>query len=197
MYALFRVACVSVALTLAAGPLGAAAAESAQLAQATAAPAAATTAIVSGIVSDGSGAPVAGATVSTSEGPTITSTITSPTGVYSLTLAQGIYTLNASKAGFTGASTVDYAVVGGSNAILNVTLVGATLTSLQQIGHVRVSSGRSGFNTSAASVETISNQAFVDQGAQQVQHVLEQTPGIVIDHPGTSANNAAPGAITI
>jgi outer membrane receptor protein involved in Fe transport len=211
MYALLRVACVSVMLLLAAGPSGAVAAEVSTQptpgAIGTVAPTAPTapaavpatvpagSGTVQGLVIDATGAPVGGATVE-AKGPTSASVVTTSSGAYSLTLSPGVYTLNASKAGFTGASTVDYPVASGTVVTLNVTLAGETLTSLKEIGRVSVSGSRSGFNTSAASVQTISNQTFADQGSQQVAHVLDETPGVVIDHPGTSANNAAPGAIT-
>jgi outer membrane receptor protein involved in Fe transport len=151
--------------------------------------------VVSGVATDATGAPLAGVTV-TAKGPVTMSVTTDPSGAYSLTLPPGIYDLSATKAGYVSATSLDYPVLGGANVTLNVTLAGETLSSLKQIARVGVSVGRSGFNTSAASVAILSQQQFIDQGQQQVQHVLEQTPGIVIDHPGTSANNAAPGAIT-
>ena len=69
--------------------------------------------------------------------------------------------------------------------------------ALQTIGRVTTRArGASTFNATPASVQTINTQTFQEQGQQQVQRILDQTPGIVIDHPGTSATNAAPGAIT-
>jgi outer membrane receptor protein involved in Fe transport len=193
MNTLFRAVCVVVAFAFSAGPLSAAAAEATQTVAQTAVPT--QTAVLSGIVTDGTGAPLAGVTVS-AKGASNVSTTSDPKGLYSLTLLPGIYDFSATKSGYVSATSLDYPILAGTTVTLNVTLTGETFSSLKQIARVGVSAGRSGFNTSAASVQTISQQTFIDQGQQQVQHVLEQTPGIVIDHPGTSANNAAPGAIT-
>jgi outer membrane receptor protein involved in Fe transport len=172
----------------------AAAATDARIAQAPTPPAA-TTGTVSGAIKDSSGVLQAGVTV-TASGPTTVSTKTDPNGLYTLTLPAGVYTLVASKSGFDQASLADYPVVAGVAATANVTLTPITFSSLKEIGRVSVSTNRSAFNTSPASVSTISNQTLADQGQLQVQRVLDQTPGIVSDHPGTSANNASPGAIT-
>jgi len=193
VFSIPRAICVCIALVLAAGPLGAAAAEPAtNVAQAASTQ---LTGTISGVITDPNGFPVKGVTV-TAKGPATQSSTTNELGAFSLTLPAGVYNLTATKPGYNGASTSDYPVLAGAAATVNVTLTAATLSSLKTIGRVGVSSGRSAFNTSPASLDTISQQSFVDQGQQQVQHVLEQTPGIVIDHPGTSANNAAPGAIT-
>jgi outer membrane receptor protein involved in Fe transport len=153
------------------------------------------TGVLQGVVTDGTGAPLGGVLV-TAKGSVTQSATSDAGGAYSLTLPAGIYDLSATKAGYVSASTIEYPVLAGVTTTLNVTLTGETLTSLKEIARTGVSAARSGFNTSAASVQTLSQQTFIDQGQQQVQHVLDQTPGIVIDHPGTSANNAAPGAIT-
>jgi hypothetical protein len=150
--------------------------------------------IVKGIVSDTSGAAIPGVLI-TAIGPTNTSTTSTPDGSYSLTLLAGIYQFNAQKTGYDPASTVDYAVVAGTTSPLNVTMSAVSLTSLREIGRVSVSRGRSSFNASPASIATVSQQTFVDQGQLQLQRILDQTPGIVTDHPGTSVNNSAAGAI--
>lgn len=150
---------------------------------------------LSGVAADASGNPVAGALVSV-RGQNAKQVTTGANGAYTFDLAPGIYTISATKAGYNGATQTDVAIAAGTAQTLNVTLVAITFDSLKEIGRVRVSSGRSAFNTSAAAVATISNQTFADQGQIQVQRVLDQTPGIVIDHPGTSATNASPGAIT-
>lgn len=189
MSLLLRVTASLVAVALAVGPVSAATATAATtVAQAS------QTGTVQGVVSDTQGATVQGVTI-TAIGPTNTSTVTDVNGKYSLTLLAGIYQFNAQKTGYEPASTVDFAVVAGTTSPLNVSLSAVTLTSLREIGRVSVSRGRSTFNASPASIATVSQQTFIDQGSLQLQRVLDQTPGIVNDHPGTSVNNSSPGNI--
>ena len=180
------------AVVLAVGPVSAATAFAAtkSVAQATQ-----TGGMVTGTVSDTSGAPLQGATV-TATGPTNTSTTTDINGKFNLNLQPGIYQFSATRTGFEPAQQTDIVVVAGSNTPFTVSLAAITLSSLREIGRVSVSRGRSTFNAGPAAIATVSNATFVDQGQLQVQRVLDQTPGIVIEHPGTSANNATPGNIT-
>jgi outer membrane receptor protein involved in Fe transport len=193
VHATVRAVLAVVAAIFAVGPFGAAAAEMpATLAQAASVQVLGT---LTGTVTDSTGVPLAGAAI-TAKGPMTASATSDAHGAYTLTINAGVYDLTAVKAGYNGATQTDVAVAPGTTTTLNVSLTAITFTSLKEIGRVRVASGRSAFNTSAASVATISNQTFVDQGQIQVQRVLDQTPGIVVDHPGTSATNASPGAIT-
>ena len=193
---IYRAATFLLVLTVTAGPLCVAAATADdKLAQAPSAPAA-TTGTVSGVVKDNSGVAQAGVSI-TATGAVTKSTQTDANGLYTLVLPPGIYQLVAAKSGFDQASLSEYPVVAGVSSTANVTLTALTFSSLKEIGRVSVSSGGSTFNTSPASVSTISNQTFADQGQIQVQRILDQTPGIVVDHPGTSANNASPGNITV
>ncbi|MFN2459181.1 MAG: carboxypeptidase regulatory-like domain-containing protein [Candidatus Velthaea sp.] len=156
-----------------------------------------TSATVNGVATDSSGAPIAGVTVTLRGAQTYTTT-TQANGTYTIANVQpGLYTLAASKGGFAPAGEQDYPIAAGTTTTLNVRLQSATLTSIvREIGRVSTNVARSQFNPSPASVNVVSQQSFIDQGAIQVQRVLDQTPGIVIDHPGTSSTNAAPGAIT-
>jgi hypothetical protein len=153
------------------------------------------TGIVKGTVTDTGGAPLQGATI-TATGPKNTSTTTGSDGSFSLTLPAGIYSFTATRTGYEPAQQTDFVIIAGTTSPLTVSLAAITLTSLREIGRVSVSRGRSTFNASPASVATVSNATFSEQGQLQVQRILDQTPGIVIEHPGTSANNATPGNIT-
>src|ERR1700684_2005588 len=155
--------------------------------------AAATT--VSGVATDTSGTPLAGVALRF-HGPADYTTTTNARGAYTVTVVPGIYTVTASRSGYTSATEQDFTVVAGQPATLSVQLAQPTLTSLRVIGGVSTSTRRSAFNASPGAVQNVTNQVFQDQGQLQVQRVLDQTPGIVIDHPGTSATNASPGAIT-
>jgi outer membrane receptor protein involved in Fe transport len=198
--ATIRAAAIIAAAGLAVGPLSSAAATSVSgnriaqiVAQAT--PPAQGNGTVTGTVTDTTGAPIAGAKIEAT-GASTQSTTSDAQGNYTLTLAPGVYSISASKGGYSSASQDGYAVLAGASTTLNVSLAAATFSSLRTIGRVSVSRGRSAFNTGPASIQTISAATYEDQGLTQVQQVLDQTPGIVIDHPGTSANNASPGAIT-
>ncbi|WP_317997590.1 TonB-dependent receptor domain-containing protein [Vulcanimicrobium alpinum] len=179
---------------LAVGPLSTAAAL-AQTAPIVAQNAPAAAAQVTGTVADSAGSPLAGATVIFRGARTYAAT-TDARGAFSVpNPAPGIYTVTASHPGYTAASESDFAIVAGQPNTLSVRLNAATLSSLQTIGRVSVNR-RSTFNSTPASVQNVSAQTYIDQGQLQVQRVLDQTPGIVIDHPGTNATNASPGAIT-
>ncbi|HET7812996.1 MAG TPA: TonB-dependent receptor, partial [Candidatus Baltobacteraceae bacterium] len=153
------------------------------------------TGTIAGSIKDASGAPVANATVTVS-GPQSQTATTDSQGNFSISgLPSGIYSFRATKAGYNTASDTNITVLPGGTQTLTVTMNVLTFTSLRTIATVR-SSGRGTFNTSPASVSVINSQTFVDQGQPQVMRVLDQTPGIVASYPQTSANGAAPGAIT-
>ena len=157
------------------------------------APAATTT--VSGVATDGTGAPLANATMRF-RGPAEYTATTDARGAYRVNVVPGVYTVTATRTGYAAATEQDFTVVAGQPSTLNVQLQQATLTSLQTIGRVTTRVRGSVFNSTPASIQNVTAQTFQDQGQTQVQRILDQTPGIVIDHPGTSATNAAPGAIT-
>ncbi|GAC1403029.1 MAG: hypothetical protein NVSMB64_03920 [Candidatus Velthaea sp.] len=121
---------------------------------------------------------------------------TSAAGAYTLSGAiPGQYQVTAAKPGYNGATQFEFVVVAGTRSTLNLTLTPATLSSIREIGRVSVSSARSTFNASPASVSAVGAQTFLDQGQPQVKRILDQTPGIVSSLPG-GVNNASPGAIT-
>ena len=194
MPSLSRVLSVVGLFALAGGPLSMAPAfaqsvPAAQIAQATAS-------VVSGLVTDTSGTPVAGAAIALNGARTYTAT-TDAQGRYTITGVQpGIYTATVNRAGFQTGTEQDVAVTAGTPVTLNVQLAAPTLTSLRVIGSTRTIFSRSTFNTSPASVNVVSTQTFIDQGQPQVKAILNQTPGIVVSLPATSGNGAAAGAIT-
>jgi len=156
---------------------------------------AAQSATLSGVATDGNGAALVGATI-TLTGPATYTVTTTAGGAYMVPkVIPGVYRIRAAATGFNPASDT-YVAVANTSGTLNVTLTAQTLSSIREIGRVTTNSRRAGFNSSPASVAIVDNATFVDQGQPQVQRILDQTPGIVIDHPGTNANNAAPGAIT-
>jgi len=151
---------------------------------------------VTGLVTDTSGTPVAGATI-TLTGPQSYTATSDAHGQYTVpAVVPGIYTVTVTRAGFQTGREDDFAVVAGTPATLNVQLAVPTLTTLRTIGSTRTTFSRAAFNTSSASVNVVTTQAFIDQGQPQVRNVLNEQPGLVISLPATSGNGAAPGAIT-
>ena len=152
--------------------------------------------VVSGLVTDPASNPIGGATITLTGAHTYTAT-SDAQGRYTISgVAPGIYTASVTRAGFLNGSEQDVAVTAGTPMTLNVQLAAPTLSTLRTIGSTRTTFSRTQFNTSPASVNVVSTQAFIDQGQPQVTHLLNQIPGIIISLPATSGNGAAPGAIT-
>lgn len=150
---------------------------------------------VQGTIKDSGGAPVADAKV-TITGQVSTSTTTDTAGSFAFTaLPAGVYVLTATKAGYQTAREADFTVLAGATETLAVVMPALTFQSLRTIASVRAV-GRGTFNTTPASVSVVTSQTFMDQAQPQVMKILNQTPGIVASLPQTSANGAAPGAIT-
>ena len=151
---------------------------------------AAETGIVKGQALDSEGNGLSGVTM-TMTGPAKYVTQTRTDGTYEIdNVKPGIYTVFATLSGYQTAEQTDVAVVAGATQSLNVSLAQQTLTSLQEIGRVRVNSSTSVFNTSPAAVTVISQQTFQEQGALGLARVLEEQPGIFNNVPGTSGNTA-------
>jgi hypothetical protein len=158
----------------------------------------ATAAQITGVASDPGGTPLPGVSVTLS-GPRTYTTTTDAQGRFSVTVVPGIYVANARKGGFNPAQVTDYAVLAGAPATLNVTLQPVTFASLREIGRVSTTSraGGSVFNATPASIATVGRVQIDDQAQFQVMRMLDETPGVVTGHPSSTANAAAPGAITI
>jgi hypothetical protein len=149
---------------------------------------------VQGTVTDDTGSPVANASVSLT-GTSSASGKTDAKGRFAFAnVPSGVYTITVVKGGYQTTTISDQVAYGGTVSI-PVTLHGATLTTLRNIGTVKATR-QGNFNTSTASVNVVTAQTFQDQGATQVTQVLNQVPGVQISFPGSSANGASPGAIT-
>jgi outer membrane receptor protein involved in Fe transport len=149
---------------------------------------------IAGTAVDDTGAAVAAAAVTIS-GPVARSTKTDARGAFTFSdLPPGGYHITIAKGGYQTA-IASQTVHAGETAVLAIGIHLATLTTLRTIGSVR-STAESVFNTSTASVAIVPQQTFAEQGATQVTPVLNEIPGVQISYPGSSANGAAPGAIT-
>jgi len=154
-----------------------------------------TSSVISGNVFTSDGVPISGASVIV-DGPVRRSDSTDARGAFSFaSVAPGVYVLTVGKAGFTSARQENIAVTAGSTATVTIPLTASSFSSLRQIGQVSTSApGRAQINTSTGALAVVSNQAFVDQGQQQVTKILNETPGIVASRTsvGNSASQASP-----
>ena len=151
---------------------------------------------VNGSVIDNIGAPIGGVQMLL-EGPTAATTASDAQGHFAFTgVATGLYSISAVKGGYTSVTVTDIAVVSGATSNVTVVMVPQSLSSLRVLGRQIVRGQRGEFNTTPAAVSVVTPQVFADQGQLQVMRILDQTPGIVIGHPATSANTASPGSIT-
>jgi outer membrane receptor protein involved in Fe transport len=149
---------------------------------------------ITGTVVSGDGTPLGGAAVAL-EGAAAARTTTSNAGSFLFaTVAPGVYSVVVSKPGYGSAQQDGVAVVAGQQSVVHATLTAASFSSLREIGRVATTvPGRASINTTTAAITTVTNQTFVDQGAEQVMKVLGETPGIVFSRQedGTSGNGAS------
>ncbi|MBV8601775.1 MAG: TonB-dependent receptor, partial [Candidatus Eremiobacteraeota bacterium] len=151
------------------------------------------TGTVTGTVVDAQGGAVSGAALAL-VGPSTANTTSGPTGSFTFSnVAAGLYTLSATRAGFVTTSRDDVTVIAGQTTTVSVSLVPTSFSSLREIGRVAVT-GRGTINLAPASVATIPEQTFVDQGQNQVAKVLNQTPGVVATYGGGAVNGEINGA---
>jgi hypothetical protein len=151
-----------------------------------------TTGTIAGTVTDPDGLQIGGADVTLS-GPTQAHTKTDDHGAFAFEkVPLGLYQVTVVKAAYVTISRTDIGVTGNAQVTVTVQMQPATFTSLQEIGHVSVSSHGGTLNTSTAAVIEVPQQVFVDQGVPQVTKVLNETPGIVttIENFGFDNNGA-------
>ncbi len=150
---------------------------------------------VQGTATSADGAPIPNADVSL-VGPQTYTTTTDANGAFSISnVVPGVYRLTVTRPGYQTASN-DVAIAAGSEQTVSVTMPVATFTSLRTIAQVSVH-GRGVFNTSTASVNTLTAATFQDQGQFSVNHTLDQIPGLQISYPTSSADAASAGAIVV
>ena len=153
---------------------------------------AAGTSTIRGMVYDAlTNAPIAGAKLSLSQGPSVFSTVSDRYGAFAFSdLAAGTWSLRTTASLYQLNVSQAIAVAAGQTVTVGVAMQPVTSTSITTIGHVTVSGQRT-LNTTSAAVTTISSNAYVTAGAPQIQQLLETTPGISIEH----FDNGAPGNV--
>jgi hypothetical protein len=159
--------------------------------------AAADAATLHGHVRTPDGRPVAAAAVILT-GPSRATTVSDDRGDFSVGgLSDGTYSLSVVKAGFDRLERDDVTVGAGEGLPLDAALTPSSFSSLQTIGRTSTNvPGRSQINTTTAAVQTISAQAFVDQGSLQVTQLLQEAPGVSLtsNAAGGGSNHASLGA---
>jgi hypothetical protein len=187
-----RILCILALAVVTVGPVSAA-----TLTGGTTLIAQATSATVSGRITDSStGGPVVNATI-TLKGPSTYTATTDASGSFSISnVTPGIYAVSITKTGYNPLTQDTLVVLAGASPNISGQIQPITFTTLRTIASVR-STGRGTFNVTPASVAVVTAQTIQEQGQAQVMQVLNQTPGIVASFPSTSSNGAAPGAITL
>ncbi len=131
---------------------------------------------IRGIVSDEAGKPVAGARVEAHGAGDAVAT-TDADGSYDLHVAPGIYRIVVTKRGYDTA-TQSSINVAGAGIVGDVRLTTATSPDIQEIGRVNTATERSRFNTTPASVQTLTTRDFDDQGRTSLAKMLDEIPGV-------------------
>ncbi len=150
---------------------------------------------LSGTVDDQNGVPVSNAHVQL-RGHQTYDTYTDDKGNYSFpNVDPGIYSLTITRPGFNTQVDDFVGVTAGQAQQINAKLQPISFTSLRTIATIR-SVGPGTFNTTSAAVNVVTAQTFTDQGQVQVNHVLDQLPGVQISTVGNSVNGASPGSIS-
>jgi hypothetical protein len=147
-------------------------------------------ATVTGLATDGQGNGLGGVTI-TLTGPGTYVTTTKTDGTFEIdNVKPGLYTATATLGGYNSAAQDNYAVVAGTTQTLSVSLIQQTLTSLQEIGRVRVNASTSAFNTTSSALIVVPQAKFTEQGALGLARVLEEQPGFTLQTSGAAGNTA-------
>jgi len=143
---------------------------------------------ITGTVTDGAGKPLGKAQITIS-GTTSTTSLSKPDGTFSIPLPPGTYTISVSAPGFQTSRNDSVVVASGQPVNLTIALSNASLTTIGRA--VRSSTS---LNTTAAASQTLSSATIVSQGQTQVVNVLDQVPGVEINHVGGGSNEPGSNA---
>ncbi len=144
---------------------------------------------VQGVVVNDAGAPLANARVAV-YGRQAASLTTDAHGRFSVTLPPGTYSIVATHPGYEQVTLASVVVTSGT-ALVRVSLPPVTLSSLTTIARVETVSPAQ-FNAGSFPVAVLGSQAFIQQGAVNIEQLLNEVPGVVAARP--QANSAAAGS---
>jgi outer membrane receptor protein involved in Fe transport len=143
---------------------------------------------ISGHVTDSSGRPLAGATI-TIAGSGKTFTLTSASdGGFSQALEPGVYSVTINHGGFQSAQS-DVAVTAGGRSDFTVPLQEANLSGLRVIGRTSVTTNRTPFNVSESSVATLPQQEIGLRLNNNLTDIVGDMPGVTITRTFSSTPN--------
>lgn len=141
---------------------------------------------ITGTVTDGAGKPLGKARIDINGPKTLTSE-SKDDGSFSIPVPAGIYSLTVSANGFQTTRNDNVVVAPGQTVSLTVALSNASLTTIG-----RTSRSATSLNTTASASQSITANTLVSQGQTQVVNVLDQVPGVEVNHVGGGSNE--PGA---
>jgi outer membrane cobalamin receptor len=143
---------------------------------------------ITGTVTDAAGKPLGKARITIS-GPTSASLESKSDGTFTIPVTPGIYSVTVSVAGFATARNDNVVVITGQPVNVTFALLAASLTTIGQ-----VSRSATAINTTSAAVQTVTAQTFASQGQNQVVNVIDQVPGVEINHVGGGSNEPGSNA---
>ena len=150
---------------------------------------------ITGTVTDAGGKPLGKANIALN-GPTTSTSVGKADGTFSIAVIPGTYSITVSVPGFQAGRQENIVVAPGQAATVTLALSNASLTTIGRTFRTATS-----LNTTAAAAQTLSDQAIVSQGQTQVTNVLDQVPGVEINHvaggsnePGSNASISIRGA---
>jgi hypothetical protein len=143
---------------------------------------------ISGKVTDSSGGPLGGATVSATGGGHTYRTTSATDGSFSLSVPPGVFTVTVNRGGFQTAQN-DVAVTTGSTITLSIPLSEQNLQSLREIGRTSTTFNRAPFNISESSVSALPPIDIAIRQAPNLTDVVGEIPGVVASRTFSSTPN--------
>lgn len=145
------------------------------------------------LVTDAQGKPIAGATLVISGPRSLRLTADAAGLVDAPALPDGRYAADVSAPGFQPQHVDAIVVPPAGSAPAAIVLSTADITKLRTIGRSAVTGGgRTALNDSPAAVNVISGNDFIERATPQVNTLLDETPGVEVQH----FSSGEPGAIS-
>jgi outer membrane receptor protein involved in Fe transport len=136
----------------------------------------------------GANGPVSGASV-TVDGPVVRSTITQSDGTFRIAdLPAGLYKVVVRAKGFDAATNAAVTVSEGET-VVTVTLKRPGDSGLKEIGGVSVRTSGGDFNSTSASIQTITAQTLQERDLPTVRQELEAIPGVSVSRSTSYQGN--------
>ena len=143
---------------------------------------------ITGTVTDGAGKPLGKARI-VIVGPASLTAESKADGTFAVTVPPGIYSVAVSATGFQTTRNDSVVVLAGQNVAVSFALGDASLTTIG-----RTSRSATSLNTTAAASQNLSVQTIQNQGQNQLVNVLDQVPGVEINHVGGGSNEPGSNA---